>query len=300
MTSRVVSSRRTFRTLPRPDWLPPDVWPFEAFGVPSGESLLAVTEVGSGPTLLFVHVGMWSFVWRDLVTRLAPDFRCIFFDAPGNGRTEDPPETAVSIERSARAVYDVINELGLTDLTLVAHDLGGPSALAGITEIPGRIRGIVGMNAFAWRPDVRALRFMLALMGSRFIREVDALTGFLPRIASSPFGVGLHMDERSRAAFLAGVGTRGRRAFHDYVRDARHCDHLYADVHHTLTGVLADRPLLTIFGERNDPFGFQRHWKQLFPEARQEVVARGNHFPMCDDPDLCARVIREWHRDLVG
>jgi haloalkane dehalogenase len=300
MTGRSISTRPTFRTLPRPDWLPQNVWPFETLGVPSGESLLAVTEAGRGPTLLFVHVGFWSFVWRDLVTRLAPDFRCVIFDAPGNGRTEEPPGTTVSMESASRAVHDVITGLGLTDLTLVAHDLGGPSALAGISEMPERVRGIVAMNTFGWRPDVRALRFMLAFMGSRWIREIDALTGFLPRIASTSFGVGRHLDERGRAAFLAGAGTLCRRAFHDYIRDTRHCDHLYADVSHTLTTRLTDLPLLTIFGERNDPFGFQRHWKKLFPGARQEVVAGGNHFPMCDAPDLCARVIREWHREHVA
>ncbi|MCN4156973.1 alpha/beta fold hydrolase, partial [Mycobacterium tuberculosis] len=29
-------------------------------------------------------------------------------------------------------------------------------------------------------------------------------------------------------------------------------------------------------------------WKELFPTARQLQVRRGNHFPMCDDPDLVA------------
>lgn len=51
---------------------------------------------------------------------------------------------------------------------------------------------------------------------------------------------------------------------------------------------LADRPLLTIFGQFNDPLRFQPRWKELFPTARQLQVRRGNHFPMCDDPDLVA------------
>jgi hypothetical protein len=45
----------------------------------------------------------------------------------------------------------------------------------------------------------------------------------------------------------------------------------------------------TIFGQRNDPFGFQPRWKQLFPHARDVVVLKENHFPMCDAPDLPAR-----------
>jgi len=30
------------------------------------------------------------------------------------------------------------------------------------------------------------------------------------------------------------------------------------------------------------------------------VVAKGNHFPMCDDPDLVARTIRAWHSEKVA
>ena len=54
---------------------------------------------------------------------------------------------------------------------------------------------------------------------------------------------------------------------------------------------------LTVFGERNDPLRFQPKWKALFPHARQVVIPGGNHFPMCDDPDVVADSIRSWHRE---
>jgi pimeloyl-ACP methyl ester carboxylesterase len=38
----------------------------------------------------------------------------------------------------------------------------------------------------------------------------------------------------------------------------------------------------------------------MFNDARQIVVAKGNHFPMCDDPNLVAASIREWHRDRIS
>ena len=38
----------------------------------------------------------------------------------------------------------------------------------------------------------------------------------------------------------------------------------------------------------------------MFRDARQVVVAKGNHFPMCDDPDLVAASIRELHHDRVA
>jgi haloalkane dehalogenase len=275
------------------------VWPFQSFGIEANGSLLAVTDVGKGPVLLFVHVGTWSFIWRDLVTRLAPDFRCIFFDAPGSGQTHDASGAAVTMEGAAAAVEAVIRALDLRDLTLVAHDLGGPAALAALAGMPERVRGIVAMNAFGWRPSGAAFRGMLAIMGSPVIREFNVLTEFIPRIASTSFGVGRHMDALSRGAFRAGIGPRGLRSFHEYMRDARHCDGLYRRVARALVGPLNQAPLLTVFGERNDPFGFHQRWKRLFPDARQVVIAKGNHFPMCDAPDFVAHTIHHWYRECV-
>jgi haloalkane dehalogenase len=280
--------------MPRPDWLPAAAWPFESFAVESGDAQLAVTDIGEGPVLLFVHVGAWSFIWRDLIARLSRDFRCITFDAPGNGRSKGPRRSPVTLEGASQAVTAVIEALRLDDFTPVLHDLGGPAGLAAIACVPERVRGIVAMNAFGWTPVEPGLRFMLALMGSRVVREFNVFTRLIPRVSATSFGVGRNMDESSRQAFLAGMGPRGIRAFHNYMRSARNSDALYHRVAEALRGDLSHLPLLTIFGERNDPFGFQQRWRELFPSARQVVVAKGNHFPMCDAPDFVARTIREW------
>jgi haloalkane dehalogenase len=247
-----------------------------------------------------VHTGFWSFVWRDVISRLAPDFRCICFDAPGTGQSGRLPADSITLEMASRVVTAIIRELNLTDITLVVHDLGGPSGIAGAARVSDRIRGLCAVNAFAWKPSGIPFRGMLALMGSAVTREFDVLTGILPRITASPFGVGRHMDEASRNAFYAGIGRQGVRAFHGYRRDARKSETIYEQLDHALTGPFRRLPLLTVFGERNDPLGFQPRWKQLFSDARQVVVAKGNHFPMCDDPELVAASIREFHRDLVA
>jgi haloalkane dehalogenase len=137
---------------------------------------------------------------------------------------------------------------------------------------------------------------MLAIMGSAALREIDALTGASPRITASSFGLGRRMDERNRNTFLAGIGAQGIRAFHGYMRDALDAKTVYSRIYSVLRGSFRDLPFMTIFGERNDPLGFQPRWKRLFPNALQVVVPKGNHFPMCDDPDLVASSIQRWLR----
>jgi haloalkane dehalogenase len=281
----------------RPGWLAEAVWPFSTSAIVSDGRRVAFTDVGQGPVLLFVHTGFWSFIWRDVMLRLSGQFRCVCFDAPGTGQSDPLPAREISLERAARTLTDLAQTLDLRDITLVFHDLGGPSGIAGAARIADRIRALCAVNTFAWRPSGAKFRGMLALMGSTAVREFDALTGVLPRITAGPFGIGRHMDERSRKTFLAGIGAGGARSFHSYLADARR-SRIYNEVGGALRGPFRERPLLTIFGERNDPLGFQPRWRELFPQARQIVVSKGNHFPMCDDPDLVARSIREWHRNF--
>jgi pimeloyl-ACP methyl ester carboxylesterase len=228
--------------------------------------------------------------------RLAPTFRCVCLDAPGTGRSAWPHK-GITLERTARAVAGVISALNLQDVTLIAHDLGGIAGVVGAGRSPARFIGLAAINGFAWRPKGIVFRGILRFMGSSIIRELDALTGVIPRVTATSVGVGRHLDDASRRAFLARLNRRGTRAFHKYLGDAARCDALYEEAAATLSDSFANLPVLTIFGERNDPFHFQAQWKRRFPHVQQVVVRRGNHFPMCDDPELVASTLRVWHRE---
>lgn len=286
--------------LDRPAWLAESVWPWPAGALATPAGTLAVTDAGTGPTLLLVHTGMWSFVWRDLLRRLTPHFRCVTLDAPGNGRSYRPGAAGVTLAASAAATGCVIEALDLRDITLVAHDLGGVAGLAAAAAHPGRIAAMAAVNTFGWRPSGPAFRGMLAVMGSGVLREADARTGWLPAAAAGRFGVGRHWNGADRATYRAGIDRDGRRSIHYYLADALRADALYAAIDAALHGPLASRPLLTVFGQYNDPLRLQPRWKALFPAARQEVVPKGNHFPMCDAPEAVARWIRQWHSTDVA
>jgi pimeloyl-ACP methyl ester carboxylesterase len=285
------------RTLPRPAWLPEALWPFETLALDVDGSTVAVSDAGSGPALLF-YTGIGSFIWRDVMRRLSADFRCLAIDPPGIGLSGPVPRSATTLAGSARAVDAALMAFDVDAVTLVVHDTGGPPAIAAAARTPDRVRGIVGVNTFGWQPAGPMFRGMLALMGSEVVRRIDMATDVLAQVTTTGFGVGRHLDEASRRAYRTGL-SRGIGAFHDYLRDARFSDGLYDEVVRALAGPFRRLPLLTIFGERNDPLGFQPQWKRLFPDATQMVIPKGNHFPMCDDPDLVADTIGQWHRESV-
>ena len=267
-----------------------NLWPFPATTIGN----VAVTDIGRGSPLLFVHVGLWSFIWRDVVQRLKSEFRCIAIDAPGSGRSADVPN--VSLEAAADAITNVIDTLDLRELTLIVHDLGGIAGLAAAARRPERIRAIVGVNTFAWKPS-RALDTMLRIVGSRFVTAIDVRARIIGRITATAFGVTRRSDQATRAAVAESIDGRALRTFHAYMRDARRAAPLYDEIDGAMRTSLRSLPLLTIFGERNDPFHLQQQWKKRFPQAKQIVVPDGNHFPMCDAPDLVASSIREFLKE---
>ncbi len=237
----------------RPEWLSHDEWPFSITSLASGDHTLAVTDTGgTGPTLLFVHVGMWSILWRDLLVELANDgYRCVTLDPPGSGLTAGPSK--VSITAAADAIDSVVQDLGLDDITLVIHDLGGPPAFEAASRWPERVNGIAAIDSFGWRASGVSFRPVLAVMGTGFMREIDTWTGWLPRIGSTRFGVGRQWPRSTRKVFRHAMGHRGRRSFHRYVASTR--KHDFTTIESTVAN-LQELPLLTVQG--NDPLRFAR------------------------------------------
>lgn len=246
----------------RPDWLAEEVWPFELRSVRLEGTRVSYTDVGDGPTLLFCHAGMWSFLWRDVL----------------------------------RALVDTLE---LDEVTLVLHDLGGPTALAAAAAMPERVAGLAAVNTFGWRPSGLPFRTMLAVFGSAWMRELDARTGWLPAASTSRFGVGRQLDRPSRRAFRRGMDREARRTMHLLFRSARQSEDVFVSAARGIE-LLRDRPVLTVFGALGDYLRFRPKWRARFVDAHDVTVPWGLHFPMCDDPHLTATSIDGWHRRHVA
>ena len=136
---------QTLPIIERPAWLPASAWPWPTYSLDTDTGRIAVTDVGQGPTLLFVHVGTWSFVWRDVIACLQNDFRCVALDAPGSGLSYRS-ESAATLAHAADAVTAVVDTLQLNDVTLAAHDLGGPAGFLTASRRADRFAALVSVN----------------------------------------------------------------------------------------------------------------------------------------------------------
>jgi haloalkane dehalogenase len=154
------------------------------------------------------------------------------------------------------------------------------------------------INTFAWPPHVASLERMFKIITSRPVKALNVATNLVPRLTSGSFGIGANLDSKQRRAFLGGFADHGlRRRFHDLIGAARDERDFLAQTEAGLGTVLRDKPTLTIYGEQNDPFGFQAKFRSYFNDIDEMVIPNGNHFPMADDPSGVAVRIRTWQRE---
>lgn len=304
-TSNTRSTVTSTDEIARPHWLPEDQWPFairryEHHRTDGTPIPLHYTDEGAGPVLVFVHAGMWSFIWRDVIAQLRSDFRCISIDFPGAGLSEGSVAD-IDLVTYPTMVEGLLDHCGVDRATFVVHDLGGVVGVLAAAARPERVAGLVVTNSFAWAPDRHALKFMLRFTGSRTVTVVLGSLRVLPRMTRTRFGVGRHYDNDDRRAFFGPYRRRPfARNFHRAMRSAARSAPFFDRAETALHTTLRDIPVLTVFGEKNDPFGFADRWHSMFPDATSWVVEGGNHFPMCDDPHGYVAHVRDWHAEMVS
>src|SRR5215475_12909511 len=89
-----------------PDFTPmPSLYPFTSRWFPSAAGRMHYVDEGAGRPLLLLHGNpTWSFLYRDVIRRLAGRFRCIAVDYLGFGLSERPPGFGYTPAEHAAAV----------------------------------------------------------------------------------------------------------------------------------------------------------------------------------------------------
>ncbi|MDZ7761509.1 MAG: alpha/beta fold hydrolase [Desulfovermiculus sp.] len=108
-------------------WIDRKKYPFESryFAVSAGR--MHYVDEGAGSPIVMVHGNpTWSFLYRNLIKRLRPQYRCVAADHIGFGLSDNPEDWSYRPEDHAQNLSALIDGLGLSDITFVLQDWGGP------------------------------------------------------------------------------------------------------------------------------------------------------------------------------
>jgi pimeloyl-ACP methyl ester carboxylesterase len=277
-------------------------FPFEPRFATVGRVRLHYVDEGprDAPPLLFMHGNpTWSYLWRRQIAELsAAGRRCVAFDHMGFGRSDKPPYlSGYSLQAHIHNAIALIEQLELREITLVAHDWGGPIGLGAMLERVERLRGLVLVNTWAWElpsflpPFLREFRTeglgeILALGGNLF---VESIPGGMAKREVDPL-----MMEAYRAPFPDYWSRVGTLAFQREIplterdRSAR----LIGSIHEGLERL--EVPVKLVWGMRDPVFQpvFLEQWLELFTHADVVRVESAAHFVPEDEPDALTEALR--------
>ncbi len=283
------------------DWRSPDLGPARTLELGGGRRVRAHVT-GSGPAIVFVHGALVNAnLWRKVVPRLEGHTR-VSLDLPLGSHLEPMPRDAdMRPPALAGLIADAIEELGLSDATVVGNDTGGGLTQLMAVRRPERVGAIVltSCDAFENFPPP-FFRYLLA--PARIPGGVPIAFGGLrwPPLRRLPIAYG----------WLA-TGPIDREAEDSYVLPVLSRKPIQRDLRKLLNGLdpaltldaaakltAWDRPAL-IAWSANDRFFPPAHGERLakvIPGARFELIEGARTFSMEDQPERVAELIRGFAR----
>lgn len=267
--------------------------------LPSGS--LLYHDVGSGPTLVFVHgLLVNANLWRKMVERLKGDFRCVVLDLPVGSHIRTLPSDASNGPIDvANMIVDAIEALGLEDVTLVGNDSGGAMSQVIVTTRPERIARLVLTSCdyrdnfppkmFGYFKPTMAIPGGFKLMANslrfNFVRRLPIAYGWLTH---RPIDRDAEDSYRLPPMLNAAVRNDTRKFING------------ADV--AITNQAADRlgdfkkPVLIAWSadDRVFPRKDAEALAASFPDSRLEWVQDSYTFSMEDNPDRLAGLVRDF------
>ena len=284
-------------------------WRDSSLGTPREIELssgrMRVFEAGTGEPIVFVHGALVNAnLWRKVVPRLSPDFRCVTLDLPLGAHELAMPHADLSPPGLAELIAEAIEKLGLEAPAIVANDTGGgltQIALARHSDLGGRVV-LTSCDAYDNFPP----RFFQVLLApTRYPALARAL--FAPlrvrALRGTPLAFGWLMrsklDASAGDSYVLPILTE-RAIGDDWARVMRGFDERF-----TLEAIEKlrsyDRPVL-IAWSRDDRFFPPAHAERLaadIPGARLEWIEDAYTFSMEDQPERLAELIAGFVREPV-
>ena len=228
---------------------------------------LGYRESGTGPPVLLLHG--WptsSFLWREVMVPIARANRVVAVDLPGFGASDKPLDIRYNFAFFSRVLDLFLARLGIAELGLAVHDLGGPIGLHWLLHRPGRVTKLALLNTLVYPEFSDAVKeFIRACAAPDATEKVTSPSGLekivrdgladraslSPKVLAALLEPFQALDAR-RALAAAGIGVERRglvaiaRALPSLTVPVRiiygEVDRLLPDVATTMARVKADLP----------------------------------------------------------
>lgn len=285
----------------RPAWVPGDLYPFEDHWAEIDGGLVHYVDEGQGPPLLLLNGNpSWSFGWRDVIQRLRGTFRCVAPDYPGFGLSPPGPRRDFRAASQSRVVEELVDRLGITDLTVFGYAWGGPIGLGLAGRRPDLIRALIIGGTWAW-PDRRLrVRLFSWLMGGPLSPLLVERLNLMLRLYLPLNLKRAKLTEAERVAYHGPFPPGRRSVMRAFPRELVAGQAYLQEVESNLARLVA-KPVLILWPDSDPGFGDAelRRWQATFPAARTVILQHAGQFIDEDAPEDVAAAVRAWWTEVV-
>lgn len=261
---------------------------------------VAYRDEGEGEVLLLIH-GMAGSAetWRSVIPALSKKFRVIAPDLLGHGESAKP-RTDYSLGAFAVWLRDFLDELGVSQATVVGHSLGGGVAMQFVYQHPDYATRLILISSGGLGPDVGLVLRLLSAPGAELV---------LPIIAPQPV---LSIGNKLRS-WLRSVGIQSPRGAELWSAYSSLSDgETRQSFLKTLRSVVDYRgqavsalsrlrlreglPVMAIWGERDGiiPVAHAYAAHEARTDARLEVLPDVGHFAQVEAPNQVVDLIEDF------
>ena len=269
-------------------------------GEVDGLALHYVVE-GEGPPVVLLHgLGGFGESWRHNIPALARRAQVFALDLPGCGRSAKP-RGSYDLGFFGRAVLGFTEILGLGQVALVGHSLGGAVAVTCALTHPSRVERLCLLGALVPGPAYQ-LSWIYRTLAVPGIGEVLALFGNA-RVYRAALARCFHKPETAEVRFLVEFAYAARTSPESraaYLATLRHVRRDFVDRASAYRRALRtlDVPVLLIHGreDRVVPAAHVASAAEALPRATTRWIDACGHFPQIER----AAVVNTWMADFLS
>ncbi|KAF0202648.1 MAG: Alpha/beta hydrolase fold containing [Bacteroidetes bacterium] len=266
---------------------------------------IAFVDEGEGDVIIFIHgLGSYLPAWRKNIDSLKSDYRCIAIDLPGYGKSSKQPHSG-KMTYYASVVKEFADKLGLKEVTLAGHSMGGQISMIAGLNYPDLVKNIIliapaGFEKFT-EGQKQWFRNVMTLEGVKNTMAEDIQTNLAVNFYNMPDDAEFMIIDR--------IVMRSADDFEHY------CYAVVQSVNGMVNEPVIDllpkisQPTLIIFGENDNliPNRFLNPGKtkkiadigkSKIPDSQLIMVKKAGHFVQFEKPEEVNGAIRQFLKQV--
>ncbi|HLO54838.1 MAG TPA: alpha/beta hydrolase [Saprospiraceae bacterium] len=263
---------------------------------------IAYSDQGKGSeTILFIH-GLASYIpaWKNNVSALQTDYRCIAIDLPGYGKSSKG-NYKVSMDFFAEVIHDFCVKLNIKNVVLAGHSMGGQISISTALKYPDLVSKLIlvapaGFETFH-KGQRQWFRDVMTVDGVKLTTVEQIRVNYAYNFYDMPKEAQFMIDDR--------IKIRTASDFTDY------CYHITQGVNAMVDSPVFDflslikQPTLCIFGSNDNLIPnrflnggptekFAKAGAEKIPNCTLNLVEKGGHFIMFEKATEVNGLIKEF------